>query len=631
MSDLEYNMSIEYQRFLDGSRKSTQALIDIDKFAKKSDASLNDLYNTGVALGGGMTKTAQAVGAATNKLGNMNGAISNLSYQLQDMSVQAQMGTDALIILGQQGPQIASIFGAGGAVVGALIAVGALLAGQFTSSVKVAEKSIDEMIESISELEGSERKLLQVKLSEELGNIAKEANMAYAKNLVLRQEIAEQEKILKKLNDGTATGWLTDLVTSSESVEEKIASLNTELVHSDAVLAAVNSQYDKYKETLDELMTGNVGAAKATKEATDSFFDLSQSMSMQISLLGKSEREQAKLTAAYELGTGATKEQIQAVNVLIDAYYNELELIEEKEDKQKSLEKEAKKNAEVIKALSDSYEVAKLSASGMKEEAFILAQTQKLGASATKEQREEVEKLAAALFLAQEQQKQEKPKAKMEDQSQGFLDSLMEQQATELELIAIHEQAKLDKLMEYYILGQYTYEQYQQGLTLIGEQAAAARTKLAEFESRAQLGAFSTMFGNLSALMSTESRKMFEIGKTAAIAQTIISTYSAAQKSYESMASIPYVGPALGAAAAAAAIVGGLARVSAIESQSFSRGSVSNTGNTVPSTPTSPQTSQGQNITLDLNITGTTSDSFTQAVVESLNNAVDNGYSVKVS
>jgi SLT domain-containing protein len=54
-----------------------------------------------------------------------------------------------------------------------------------------------------------------------------------------------------------------------------------------------------------------------------------------------------------------------------------------------------------------------------------------------------------------------------------------------------------------------------------------------------------------------------------AIAQAIISTYDGAQKSYSSLASIPYVGPALGIAAAIAAIGAGMARVSAIRATEY--------------------------------------------------------------
>jgi hypothetical protein len=55
-------------------------------------------------------------------------------------------------------------------------------------------------------------------------------------------------------------------------------------------------------------------------------------------------------------------------------------------------------------------------------------------------------------------------------------------------------------------------------------------------------------------------------GKAAAIASTLISTYQGAQASYQSLAAIPVVGPALGIAAAAAAVAGGLQTVKSIQS-----------------------------------------------------------------
>lgn len=84
--------------------------------------------------------------------------------------------------------------------------------------------------------------------------------------------------------------------------------------------------------------------------------------------------------------------------------------------------------------------------------------------------------------------------------------------------------------------------------------------------------------GNLSTLMNTQSRKMFEIGKAAAIANTIVSTYEGATKSYASLASIPFVGPALAFGARAAAIASGLASVAAIRGTSFGGGGGASAG-----------------------------------------------------
>jgi hypothetical protein len=75
--------------------------------------------------------------------------------------------------------------------------------------------------------------------------------------------------------------------------------------------------------------------------------------------------------------------------------------------------------------------------------------------------------------------------------------------------------------------------------------------------------------GNLSTLMASEDRKAFEIGKAAAIAQATIDTISGATAAFTSLAGIPFVGPALGTAAAAAAVAAGVMRVNQIQATNF--------------------------------------------------------------
>lgn len=70
---------------------------------------------------------------------------------------------------------------------------------------------------------------------------------------------------------------------------------------------------------------------------------------------------------------------------------------------------------------------------------------------------------------------------------------------------------------------------------------------------------------DLAIFQNAKSKELAAVGKAAAISATIISTYEGAQKAYSSLAGIPFVGPVLGTAAAAAAIAGGLARVAMIQ------------------------------------------------------------------
>jgi hypothetical protein len=85
-------------------------------------------------------------------------------------------------------------------------------------------------------------------------------------------------------------------------------------------------------------------------------------------------------------------------------------------------------------------------------------------------------------------------------------------------------------------------------------EAASTAAKVANAEAVANL------FGQMSQLLGQETAA----GKAAAIAETTISTYLAAQKAYASLAGIPIVGPVLGAVAAGVAVAGGLMNVKKI-------------------------------------------------------------------
>lgn len=148
--------------------------------------------------------------------------------------------------------------------------------------------------------------------------------------------------------------------------------------------------------------------------------------------------------------------------------------------------------------------------------------------------------------------------------------------------------------------------QHEDKMTKFEEDATKKRKDLADKVTKAQLDGASTFFSNMSSLQNTNSRKLFEIGKAAAYATTIVNTAAAAMACYK--AGSEQGGPYLGAAYAAAAIVAGAVQLANISSASpGGGGSVSSGGMGVPATtgadPNSPnvgvqQQSQGQ----DLNI-----------------------------
>ena len=77
--------------------------------------------------------------------------------------------------------------------------------------------------------------------------------------------------------------------------------------------------------------------------------------------------------------------------------------------------------------------------------------------------------------------------------------------------------------------------------------------------------------GDILAHAAKNSETAFKMQKGLKIATTIQDTYSAAMGAYSSLAPIPFVGPALGVAAAGMAIAGGMANVKAIQATQFNK------------------------------------------------------------
>ena len=170
-------------------------------------------------------------------------------------------------------------------------------------------------------------------------------------------------------------------------------------------------------------------------------------------------------------------------------------------------------------------------------------------------------------------------------------------------------------------------------------QAKAAADKQIAIETaaaKAKLNVASSAFGNLSSLMNTENKKLFEIGKVAALAQATIDGYAAIQSSYAQGAKIggPYVGAAFAATAAVATAV----QISNIASTSFGSGggSLSSAGSSSVS-ETATQGGAGSNDTSrSLVIQGDfSSDSlFTgdavRSLIDKIEEAQNDGYTVVI-
>lgn len=90
--------------------------------------------------------------------------------------------------------------------------------------------------------------------------------------------------------------------------------------------------------------------------------------------------------------------------------------------------------------------------------------------------------------------------------------------------------------------------------------AAEEKRKRDKLTQETALNVATSTLNSLSSILGEETAA----GKAAAVAAATIDTYKAANSAYASLASVPIVGPGLGAAAAAAAIIAGIANVKKI-------------------------------------------------------------------
>lgn len=286
--------------------------------------------NKGIATS--MTKTAQAVNQAGGSMQSLRGVAGNLGFQLQDIAVQAQAGTSAFIILGQQGSQLASAFGPGGAVLGAVIAVASAIGGVLFTSLKetsaeIKDKfnpSIDEMKEKMDELTKAQAEFAIIQLRKDMEPLAN----------VARSTAAQVEYLTKQIQKYPSN--------------KDIVQWNEELVKQQAILDGVNQQIERnqsdlkaYEDIVKRNIAGTQGQQKSEKERADALADLIKQTTTYAETVGLTARGLALYAAAQNK---ATQTDIDTINALFDT-------IELQEKKQEALRKTTAEQKEYLKSV----------------------------------------------------------------------------------------------------------------------------------------------------------------------------------------------------------------------------------------------------------------------------------------
>lgn len=155
--------------------------------------------------------------------------------------------------------------------------------------------------------------------------------------------------------------------------------------------------------------------------------------------------------------------------------------------------------------------------------------------------------------------------------------------------------------MEANAIAELEHERHQKAITEIEETENKKRQALAMQERRQRVDVMTGMFSNLSTLMNSKSKRLFEIGKAAAIARALVSGTEAVVHSYKWGAELG--GPILGAAFAATAAASTAVQIQQIKSQQFGGGGTVNAGTSgggapgvyQPSQPTIPSSAESAN------------------------------------
>ena len=177
---------------------------------------------------------------------------------------------------------------------------------------------------------------------------------------------------------------------------------------------------------------------------------------------------------------------------------------------------------------------------------------------------------------------------RLREANMSELQILADKQMAEIEIINAGWEQKLLTDESWNALMAETKQRHEDEISAIEQEAADERARIAKEEADRKNAIMAGAMSGLTTLMNSENRKMFEIGKAAAIAQSIISTYTGMTKALE-------LGWPMGPIAAAAIGAAGFANVASIRSQSFGGGGSTATGSntTAVNAASTPTASSG--------------------------------------
>ena len=278
----------------------------------------------------------RAVDANGKAYRGARGMAQQFGWQMQDVVVQMQMGTDAAIVFSQQGSQLASAFSP---MLGLVIAISGVVAGAFLSSLFGAGKAAEDMAENIKSLI-TELDSLNEKQKEIVGRgVALTIEDQMKKYDDLTKSIIENRKEIEYLN---RTQGQTVTIRGSTTA---YAPMQTATVTIDNT--------DKLSRAKRELVLAETEQLKIEKEILalrdpTGFSAEIKSLNQKYELIGKTGEEYWSLVAAQKGFIDGNAKEFVAISMLIEQKEKEIELADKEKKKKDELAEKRKKETESL-------------------------------------------------------------------------------------------------------------------------------------------------------------------------------------------------------------------------------------------------------------------------------------------
>ena len=468
---------------------------------------------------GDMAKTGKSAKDLDTNLRFMRGGLGQVGHQIQDISVQMQMGTDGMIVLGQQGSQIASLFGPGGALFGAFLAISAAAAGPLYSAITGTTTVLSDLAEEAKGASGAFNELNRLEQQMRKQEVGAAARKQLDELATQREELADATK-----RHENAMHLLNFRQRNGKRITEELAlEIMNQRDRTEEAAFAIHDLKDSLKALFDQVDPDS-GAKKVLADVNS-----------QIESLGKT-AEQQEMSALRASGASeAILSEIETRRMLLKTMKADAEF---KESLAKSDQAEADEEAKRLQAKFDKDESARLAKEKKekdererKRQAQIDADKKALADLQTfimTKEEKEVAGYAKNLSMVQELLERERIS---QQQAQSLITGIIEKETTRRSEIA--------------------------------EKAAEKQLKA---DQKARADAIKGVGDQLMALDSS-NKKVFQMQKAYRMAEATMAAYQGATNALA--APFPFPIPQV---MAGAALTLGLANVAQIKAQSFEGG-----------------------------------------------------------